>query len=438
MYAIYSRQSVERKDSISIEMQTEMCRRCIPAGEKVRIFEDKGYSGTNTKRPAFREMMDCAKEGSLRGIIVYKLDRISRSLCDFASIWTVCEKKKIELISCTEGIDSKTPMGQMLIKLLIMFAEMEQKNISARIRDNYFARAEKMLSLGGRVPVGFNKDFTIEEKGAATVKRCFLYVTKGKSLDETGRILGITGTKVARIVRNPVYVRSDEHIVEKLKKEGYKILGREEDYCKGCGMREISSGSEKYIAPSHHEGIIDPDLWLAAREILNSRKPSSNAGSGKLSWIQGIIICGKCGESCYVRDNGKGRPYLYITCQGRRKGTCTGLHGIRAEDVEKLVSSIIIRETDKILKSEIPENAVNLSQELYNMLENEDENISEKLLSIERKMLMEGRKEKKWMSFQQFSAEMWKALSSEYKKAIAAVLIKNIIVTENKITLILR
>ncbi|MGN0630862.1 MAG: recombinase family protein [Ruminococcus sp.] len=438
MYAIYSRQSVERKDSISIEMQTEMCRRCIPTGEKAEIFEDKGYSGTNTKRPAFKKMMEYAKEGRLRGIIVYKLDRISRSLCDFASIWAVCEERKIELISCTEGIDSTTPMGQMLIKLLIMFAEMEQKNISARIRDNYYARAEKMLSLGGRVPVGYNKDFSIEKNGADLVKRCFLCITEGKTLDETGRILGITGTKAARIVRNPVYVRSSEYIVEKLKSEGYKILGREEDYRNGCGLREITSGSEKYIAPSQHDGIIEPELWLAARGILSSRKPSSNAGSGKLSWLQGLIICGKCGSSCYVRDNGRGRPYLYIACQGRRKGICTGLRGVRAENVESPVSIVIMNEIDSILRAEIPENRENSSTELLTFLEKCDDNMGEKMLFLERKMLLNKRKEKKQTVFQQYNGKMWKKLSLQDKKAVAAVLIKNIIVTEEKLTLVLR
>lgn len=441
MYAIYARQSVERKDSISIEMQIEMCRKCLPSGEAAEVFEDKGYSGTNTNRPAFRKMLQYAKDGRLKGIILYKLDRISRSLCDFASLWEEFERQNIELISCTEGIDSKTPMGQMLIKLLIMFAEMEQKNISARIRDNYRARAEKMLSLGGVPPIGYKRDWSIDTTAAKSVRACFYGVLEGKSLDETGRTAGMTGTKVARIIRNPAYVKADSFVIEVLINEGFRLIGRAEDYKDGCGIHAIRSGNERCIAPSVHKGIIEADIWLAARELLNSRKPSSNSGSGKLSWLQGLLICGKCGSSCYVRDNGKGRPYLYITCQGRRKGICKGLHTIRAETVESYAEKILLSELESILSINISENAVENSQtdtEIIRYLANGGDKMSEKIFALERKSLLESRKAKKPAPFQQSGENLWKSLSLHEKKALAAAFIKNIIITEEKFTLILR
>ena len=435
MYAIYARQSVERKESISIEMQKEMCLKCLPYGEKFEIYEDRGYSGTNTNRPAFRKMIHSAKEGKLKGIIVYKLDRISRSLWDFASIWECLEKKKTELISCTEGIDSTTPLGQMLIKMLIMFAEMEQKNISARIRDNYIARAEKMLALGGRVPIGYNKDWSIDANCVEIVESCFRFVAQGESLESTGRKFGFSGTQTGRIVRNPVYVKCSDYVLKRLNDEGYTILGSTQNYRNGCGIHAIVSGNEKYISPSVHHGIISPELWLAARDNLNSRRPSSNSGSGSLSWIQGLILCGKCGESCYVRDNGKGRPYLYITCRGRRRGICTGLHGIRAESVEKWVWNILSDELPYIIKFDIPNDKAQDSMEIRSFSENDS---AEKIFLMERERILETRKKTKYGSFQHINKKMLKALPFSVKKSLCRVLIKNIIVTEEKFTLILQ
>lgn len=435
MYAIYARQSVERKESISIEMQTQMCLKCLPTGEKYEIFEDRGYSGTNIKRPAFQKMMHSAKEGRIKGIIVYKLDRISRSLWDFASIWESLEKRQIELISCTEGIDSTTPMGQMLIKLLIMFAEMEQKNISARIRDNYIARAEKMLALGGRVPIGYNADWTINHYCVKIVESCVRCVAEGESLDETGRKFGFSGTQIGRMVRNPVYVQCNEYVLKRLKDEGYIILGSAENYINGNGLHAIMSGNEKYISPSDHQGIVSSELWLAARDNLNTRKPSSNGGSGSLSWIQGLILCGKCGESCYVRDNGRGRPYLYITCRGRRQGICTGLHGVRTESVEKRVWNTLSNELENIFKADISDDYMQDSTEIQPISLNDS---AEKIFMLERKRILERRKKKKRGSFQHFNKEMLKALPFSAKKSLCRVLIKNIIVTEEKVTLILR
>lgn len=434
MYAIYARQSVERKESISIEMQVEMCMKCVPVNEEYSIFEDRGYSGTNTKRPAFKEMMKLAEEGKFCGMIVYKLDRISRSLCDFASIWESLEKRKIELISCTEGIDSTTAMGQMLIKLLIMFAEMEQRNISARIRDNYLARAEKMLPLGGKAPIGYNADWTIEPKCSKIVESCFLLAAEGKSLDEIGRSIGLTGTKIARMIRNPVYVKLDEYVIKRLKNEGYKLLGEIDDYKKGCGFHGITSAGEKYIAPSNHKGIIAPELFLAARDNLLNRKPSSNGGSGKLSWVQGRLICGKCGESCYVRDNGKGRPYLYVTCQGKRKGVCTGLHGIRVESVERRVWNVLTDEVYNIVNSEKEDAEIEKSTEIPSY--SPDDN-AEKILLLEREKILQNRKIKKNLPFQRLNKKMLKELPDSAKKSICSVLVKNIVITEEKYTLIL-
>ena len=99
MVAIYARQSLDKKDSLSIEGQVEFCQRY--AGEEACVFQDKGFSGKNTKRPAFLDLMDRVRAGEIKKILVYRLDRFSRSIADFSQIWTELEKYGVEFQSVT-------------------------------------------------------------------------------------------------------------------------------------------------------------------------------------------------------------------------------------------------------------------------------------------------------------------------------------------------
>lgn len=446
MYAIYARQSVEKKDSISIEMQIELCKSFIPDSEKIQVYEDRGYSGTNTRRPGFQKMISAAMSGEIQCIIVYKLDRISRSLADFASLWEELERKNIKLFSYSEGIDTKTPMGQMLIKLLIMFAEMEQKTISARIRDNYHARAEKMMPLGGVPPFGYKRDWTENRDESAMVKECYDQVIMGRSFDQIGRQMGFSGVKAARIIKNPAYVMCNDEVIDYLISNGCKLIGKRENFREDYGIMAIKSEGEHFIAAGSHRGIIKPEIWLSAQELMNSRKPSSNGGSGRKSWLQGLMICGKCGCGCYIRDNGKGETYRYITCQGRRKGICTGLSGVRLASVESFAEEQIICELEKVLcdMSELTmnnENKNNINDaeyEILQSLENSDTVSPQRILKLERQRELLMRNHSKIIVIQQSKKSLWKGLPFDAKKAVARLFIKNIIVTEMKVVLILQ
>ena len=88
--AIYARQSLDKKDSLSIEAQIELCRR--QANEGSKVCRDKGYSGKNTNRPAFEELLAQVQQGNIRKIYVYRLDRFSRSLADFSRVWQLLEQ----------------------------------------------------------------------------------------------------------------------------------------------------------------------------------------------------------------------------------------------------------------------------------------------------------------------------------------------------------
>ena len=109
--AIYARQSIDKADSISIESQIEYCQ-YETSGEPYLVFQDKGYSGKNTDRPGFQQMLYQIRIGNIKRVICYKLDRCSRSILDFASLMEELQKYNVEFISCTEKFDTSSPMGQ--------------------------------------------------------------------------------------------------------------------------------------------------------------------------------------------------------------------------------------------------------------------------------------------------------------------------------------
>ena len=156
MKAIYVRQSVVKEDSISLDTQVEYCLGEIKNGEQYKIYRDQ-KSGKDTNREQFQDMMEDIKDGMIDTVIVYKIDRISRSVYDFGNIMSEFEKYKVEFVSVNEKFDTSTPMGQAMLQIVMVFAELERKTIRQRIIDNYYARGKEGRYLGGKPPYGFSK-----------------------------------------------------------------------------------------------------------------------------------------------------------------------------------------------------------------------------------------------------------------------------------------
>lgn len=132
MIAIYARQSVEKKDSISIESQIEYAKREV-FSEDFKIYQDSGYSGKNTNRPAFHEMMADVQSGRIEKVVVYRLDRISRSILDFADFINILESNHISFVSATEKFDTSTPMGRAMLYIIVVFAHPSSSNSRSAI-----------------------------------------------------------------------------------------------------------------------------------------------------------------------------------------------------------------------------------------------------------------------------------------------------------------
>ena len=357
MEFIYARQSVDKKDSISIETQIETCRRKTTS-EDVKVFADKGFSGKSTDRPEFQSMMKEVRKGHTTKIIIYKLDRISRSLIDFLTMRQEFAKYNVELVSCMEDFDTSTSVGKLLLNILMMFAEMERETTQKRIKDNYYARGEKGLYLGGYAPFGYTKvetsvngkkTYTFEEKPEESVilRQMYEKYVVGASLAEIARWLTAEKIRtargdrwspntVSRILKNPVYVKANAEVYNYVLSKGANMNNPVEDYAGENGCLVYGSVAERkggkfvnyenyYVTIGLHKGIIEPSLWLAVQSVMDEKAHHGNLGTGTASWLQGLIKC-KCGYTCYIkRYANKSNPnkvYRYLYCRGRRNNSC--------------------------------------------------------------------------------------------------------------------
>jgi DNA invertase Pin-like site-specific DNA recombinase len=119
---------------------------------------DNGYSGKNTDRPDFQNLIRDVKAGLIKRVVVYKLDRISRSIIDFANMMALLQKHNVEFVSCQEKFDTSTPMDRAMLNICIVFAQLERETIQMRVTDAYYSRCVKGYKMGGRTPYGFDTE----------------------------------------------------------------------------------------------------------------------------------------------------------------------------------------------------------------------------------------------------------------------------------------
>ena len=364
--AIYARQSVDRKDSISIESQIEFCRHELKGGA-AKEYQDKGFSGKNTDRPQFQQLVRDIEAGMIARVVVYKLDRISRSILDFANMMELFQKHGVEFVSSTEKFDTSTPMGRAMLNICIVFAQLERETIIKRVSDAYQSRTRKGIRVGGKTPYGYKLEpFTIE--GIATKKLAAdpepadnvrlmyeLYSQPQTSLHEVARYFAeknimffgktLFSSTLSELLRNPVYVQVDMDIYEFFKSHGAEIEGDAASFTglTGCWLFGVNNPQNrgrdnlqgKVLVPSPHEGIIPSDLWLKCRKKLMTNSAFQPARKATQTWLAGKAKCGRCGFSLMSIGNGEKK---YMRCRKRAEsGACEGCGTVRTWELEQLI-----------------------------------------------------------------------------------------------------
>ena len=162
--AIYSRKSRFTGKGESIGNQVDMCRAYIRTAfgeayaDQAAVFEDEGFSGGNLNRPDFKRMMQAARAHQFRAVVVYRLDRISRSISDFSALIEELGRLGIDFVSIRESFDTSSPMGRAMMYIASVSSQLERETIAERIRDNMHELAKTGRWLGGVTPTGYTSE----------------------------------------------------------------------------------------------------------------------------------------------------------------------------------------------------------------------------------------------------------------------------------------
>lgn len=371
MNAIYARQSIDKKESLSIDGQIELCQKY--AGEDAKVYRDKGYSGKNVKRPAFTELMEAVKNGEIQKIYVYRLDRFSRSIADFSRLWEILQQYGVEFQSVTEQFDTSSPMGRAMLNIVLVFAQLERETIAQRVKDNYVHRFRLGAWPGGPAPYGF--DLTklpmdgrtvsslIANDNAEVVQAVFEeYAKPDTSLRSIAKALtdkGIHGPKrevwdnvtLSRILHSPLYVRADEDVYWYYYSQGLQIQQDIENFdgihaCNVIGRRDrtrnkYNSLDGQMLTVANHEGFINSDVWLKVQNKLKENPQISRANAGKYSWLTGLMKCEKCGYAIKINYT-KSDDRCHLICSGKSNfGACDATIGADLRELETYIADEI-------------------------------------------------------------------------------------------------
>ena len=291
--AIYTRKSSEEgleQDFNSLDAQREACEAFIASQKHEgwsilpEMYDDGGFSGGTIERPAFQRLLMDVGQGKIDVVVVYKVDRLTRSLSDFAKIVEIFDKRNVSFVSVTQQFNTTTSMGRLTLNILLSFAQFEREVTGERIRDKIAASKKKGMWMGGLPSLGYDvKDrrLVINEAEAKTVRHIFQRYTELKSVRLLKADLDARG-----IVSKPRNASDGTRYGEKPLARGALYLMLQNRIYRG----EIVHKDKSY--PGEHEAIINEALWSEVQAILTENRTDRMIGTAEkqVSLLSGILF----------------------------------------------------------------------------------------------------------------------------------------------------
>lgn len=347
MIAIYSRKSKFTGKGESIANQVELCKEYVRNmyGEeyvdRCVVFEDEGFSGGNIQRPAFRKMMADIRKHKFKAIVVYRLDRISRNISDFAALIGELNTLNVAFLSLRENFDNSSSMGRAMLYIVSVFSQLERETIAERIRDNMHELAKTGRWLGGNAPTGFRSEEVTKETVDGKVRKSFKLVPIPKEdvipktifdlYTETDSLTAVEAELLRRrvktkqgkdftrfaikaILQNPVYMVADAYAYKYFKEKEADVCFPKEAFDGNYGIMAYNRTDQEkgkstvllpenqwIIAIGKHPGLVPSKQWIAVQESLerNKLKGYRKARSNE-ALLTGLIYC-SCGERMYPK-----------------------------------------------------------------------------------------------------------------------------------------
>lgn len=335
--AIYVRVSTQYQiDRASLPVQREELinyARYVLNIQDYTIFEDAGYSAKNTDRPDYQRMISRIRTGEFSHLLVWKIDRISRNLLDFAAMYAELKRLGVTFVSKNEQFDTSSAMGEAMLKIILVFAELERNMTSERVSAVMLSRATDGIWNGGKVPYGYaydksSKKFSIIEDEAKVVSYIYDLYETVRSLTTVAKTLNEKGIR-SRTEKpwNPVTVRT--MLTNPFYAGTYRYNYRDETNSKQFSVKD---SSEWVLVANHHPAIIAPERQDYITSILLSKRrgiPSTSTTYQRknVHIFAGLLRCGCCGSSMIstvdrARSDGW-RPSVYLCSRRRRFNDCT-------------------------------------------------------------------------------------------------------------------
>ena len=313
--AIYIRVSTQEqaKEGYSIGEQKERLEKYTEAHDWIiyKVYTDPGFSGGSTDRPGLQQLMRDVKNKKVDKVLVYKLDRLSRSQKDtLYLIEDVFLKNNVDFVSMTENFDTSTPFGRAMIGILSVFAQLEREQIKERMQIGLDARAKEGYYHGGPyAPIGYeykDGDLVINEYEALQVRKIYE--------------LASTGLPIYSVYK---YMK-DHNFTHKYGKWTDSAV-------RSCLTSIVYTGKIQWkdeLYPGRHEAIIDEETFNNMRDHILNRDVGrfSKHPFQRTTLLGGIIFCGNCGARYYCKQNVSKKPGVtpaqkYYTCYSRGKSS---------------------------------------------------------------------------------------------------------------------
>jgi site-specific DNA recombinase len=322
--AIYTRKSTEEgleQEFNSLDAQREAAHAYI-ASQRANgwlalpeRYDDGGFTGGNMERPALKRLLLDIAVGQVDCVVVYKVDRLSRSLLDFAKMMETFDKQRVAFVSVTQQFNTATSMGRLVLNVLLSFAQFEREIISERTRDKIAATRRKGKWAGGHPLLGYDVDaqrfkLIVNPQEAIRVRAIFALYLKLRSLssvaEELNRRNGLTKSWTTRKGRQ----RGGQPFT---KTNLHKLL-----------TNVVYLGKVRYKQETHdgeHEAIVDEVLWQQVQALLRQQGRARGNVDGHQAVLKGLLRCVACDRAmtpAHVTKN-RAKRYRYYVCTSAQK-----------------------------------------------------------------------------------------------------------------------
>ena len=323
---VYARVSTDEQNLgnyNSVESQIDICKHYIEIQKEkdwrfIDSYTDPGFSGKNLDKPGIQRLISDIKLKKIDVVIVYKIERLVRSIKDFYMLWDLFEEHNVTFVSATQQFDSSNAMGKLMFNVLLSFAQFERENTSEKTRDKMQQRARLGKWHGGLFPLGYdyNKDtkkLVINKNESIIIKRIFSQILEGRKPTEIANILNAKG-----------YRTKPRKVITKNGVE--KAVGSNrfnDDLVKKVIINPIYKGFVHFNGEQfkgEHQALVSAEIWSKANQLMKPIKPrpAEFAKDTHIHLLKGLLKCGECGTIITPYPAGKkdknGHPYLYYAC----------------------------------------------------------------------------------------------------------------------------